>query len=287
MQRKEEKLSAEIRFKFIHLKKLLKTRLAVALLAAVSFSAAAQELYVSSSTEHRATADAAAGIPQTATMTAGGYQIWLPGESWTLLSAMPSKGLLNRDNPSMGEYSVSRTNFVRIEQGVVRDVQSVRVSHAENKKHTSWTNPTPCGGGAGAQDIYGIVLSAEQPTFTRGTNCAFVSVNKYQSGATPDITQPQNAAPLQKQAIRVGVLRDGMYSKKLDVTFDIFPDSEGFTGGWSKSEIAADPAKSQFIAHLQGWVKTLQAAVDQAYEGKPDPYKEMVSWRVGATLPKQ
>lgn len=269
------------------MKKSFKSRFVVALLAAASFSASAQELYVSNSAEHKASANAVAGAPQTATMTAGGYQIWLPGEGWTLLSAAPSKGLLNKDNPSTGEYVVSRTNFVRIEKGVVRDVQSVRVSHAENKKHTSWTNPTPCGGGADARDIYGVMLSAEQPTFTRGTNCAFVSVNKYQSGATPDITQPQNAAPLQKQAIRVGVLRDSMYSKKLDVTFDIFPDSEGFTGGWSKAEIAADPIKSQFIAHLQSWVKTLQAAVDQAYEGKPDAYKGMVSWRVGATLPKQ
>jgi hypothetical protein len=269
------------------MKKSLKNSLTVALLGAASFSTMAQELYISSSSEHRASADAVTGMPQIATLTAGGYPIWLPGEGWTLLSTTPSKGLLNKDNPSTGEYVVSRTNFVRIEKGVVRDVQSVRVSHAENKKHTSWTNPTPCGGGAGAQDIYGVVLSAEQPTFTRGTNCAFVSVNKYQSGATPDVTQPQNAAPLQKQAIRVGVLRDGMYSKKLDVTFDIFPDSEGFTGGWSKAEIAADPAKSQFIAHLQKWVKALQAAVDQAYEGKPDAYKGMVSWRVGATLPKQ
>lgn len=269
------------------MKNAFKNSFAVALMAAASFSATAQELYVSSSTEHRASADAVAGVPQTATMTAGGYQIWLPGEGWTLLSATPSKGLLNKDNPSIGEYFVSRTNFVRIEQGMVRDVQSVRVSHAENKKHTSWTNPTPCGGGPGAQDIYGVVLSAEQPMFTRGTNCAFVSVNKYQAGATPDITQPQNAAPLPKQAIRVGVLRDGMYSKKLDVTFDIFPDAEGFTGGWSKVEIAADPAKGQFIAHLQRWVKSLQAAVDQGYEGKPDAYKGMVSWRVGAALPAQ
>ncbi|CAN7338462.1 hypothetical protein [Polaromonas sp. LjRoot131] len=269
------------------MKKSFKSRFVVALLAAASLSVTAQELYVSSSAEHRASADAVTGMPQTATLTAGGYPIWLPGEGWTLLSATPSKGLLNRDNPSTGEYVVSRTNFVRIEQGVVREVQSVRVSHAENKKHTSWTNPTPCGGGAGAQDIYGVVLSAEQPTFTRGTNCAFVSVNKYQSGATPDITQPQNAAPLQKQAVRVGVLRDSMHSKKLDVTFDIFPDSEGFTGGWSKAEIAADPAKSQFIAHLQKWVKALQTAVDQAYEGKPDAYKGMVSWRIGAMLPKQ
>jgi len=269
------------------MKNSLKNCFAISLLIATSLPATAEELYVSSSAEHRASTDAAIGTPQTATMTAGGYPIWSPGEGWTLLSATPSKGLLNKDNPSTGEYVVSRTNFVRIEKGVVRDVQSVRVSHAENKKHTSWTNPTPCGGGADARDIYGVVLSAEQPTFTRGTNCAFVSTNKYQPGATPDITQPQNAAPLQKQAIRVGVLRDGMYSKKLDVTFDIFPDSEGFTGGWSKSEIAADPAKSQFIAHLQSWVKTLQAAVDQAYEGKPDAYKGMVSWRVGATLPKQ
>src|SRR5215216_3634573 len=153
------------------MKKSLQSRLAVALLAAASSSAMAQELYVSSSTEHRASADVVTGTPQVATMTAGGYPIWLPGEGWTLLSATPSKGLLNRDNPSTGEYVVSRTNFVRIAQGVVRDVQSMRVSHAENKKHTSWTNPTPCGGGAGAQDIYGVVLGAEQPTFTRGTNC--------------------------------------------------------------------------------------------------------------------
>jgi hypothetical protein len=269
------------------MKKSLKSRFVVALLAAASFSAAAQELYVSSTAEHRASADAVAGMPQTATMTAGGYQIWLPGEGWTLLSTTPSRGLLNKDNPGTGEYFVSRTNFVRIEKGVVRDVQSVRVSHAENKKHASWTNPTPCGGGASAQEIYGVVLSAEQPMFTRGTNCAFVSVNKYQSGLTPDITQPKNAAPLPAQAIRVGVLRDGMYSKKLDVTFDIFPDAEGFTGGWSKGEIAADPTKAQFIAHLQSWVKTLQTAVDQAYEGKPDAYKGMVNWRVGAALSKQ
>lgn len=280
-------MSAEITFESIRIKESLKTRLAVALLAGASFSVVAQDLYVSNGTEHRVSAATVAGIPQTATMTAGGYQIWLPSEGWTLLSATPSKGLLNRDNPSTGEYLVSRTNFVRIEQGAVRDVQSVRVSHAENKKHTLWTNPTPCGGGADARDIYGVVLSAEQPTFTRGTNCAFVSVNKYQPGATPDITQPQNAAPLPKQAIRVGVLRDGMYSKKLDVTFDIFPDAEGFTGGWSKTEIAADPIKSQFIAQLEKWVKTLQAAVDQAYEGKPDAYKGMMSWRVGAMLPKQ
>ena len=97
----------------------------------------------------------------------------------------------------------------------------------------------------------------------------------------------RNYCPLRAQAIRVGVLRDGMYSKKLDVTFDVFPDAEGFKGGWTKAEIAADPAKSQFIAHLQAWGKTLQAAVDQAYEGKPDAYKGMVNWRVGAVLPKQ
>jgi|GEM_PF-2154544 len=269
------------------MKKSLQNGLTAALLTAASLIASAQELYVSNSSEHKASADAVSGTPQTATMTAGGYQIWLPSEGWTLLSATPSKGMLNKDNPSLGEYVVSRTNFVRIEQGAVRDVQSVRVSHVENKKQTSWTNPTPCLGGAGAQEIYGVVLSAEQPTFTRGTNCAFVSVNKYQSGATPDITQPANAAPLRAQAIRVGVLRDSTYSKKLDVTFDIFPDAEGFKGGWTKAEIAADPAKSQFIAHLQSWVKTLQAAVDQAYEGKPDAYKGMVSWRVGAMLPKQ
>ena len=267
--------------------KTLTTAFSMALLGATSFSTTAQELYVSSSAEHRASANAVAGTPQTATMTAGGYQIWLPGEGWTLLSATPSKGLLNKDTPSLGEYVVSRTNFVRIEQGAVRDVQSVRISHVENKKHTSWTNPTPCLGGAGAQEIYGVVLSADQPMLTRGTNCAFVSVNKYQSGATPDIAQPANAAPLRAQAIRVGVLRDGMYSKKLDVTFDIFPDAEGFKGGWTKAEIAADPAKSQFIVHLQAWVKTLQAAVDQAYEGKPDAYKGMMNWRVGAMLPKQ
>ncbi|UUZ71237.1 hypothetical protein LP415_19205 [Polaromonas sp. P1(28)-8] len=270
----------------IRMKKSLKSSFAVALLAAASFSAAAQELYVSSSTEHRASADAVAGTPQTTTMTAGSYQIWLPGEGWTLLSATPSKGWLNKAAASDGELLVSRTNFARIDKGAVRDVQSVRVSHSENKKHTTWSNPTPCGD-ANARAIYGVVLSAEQPLFNRGTNCAFVSVNKYQSGATPDITQPANATTLPTQAIRVGVIRDGLYSKKLDVTFDIFPDSEGFTGDWGKAEIAADPAKSQFIAHLQSWVKTLQAAVDQAYEGKPDAYKGMVSWRVGSMLPRQ
>lgn len=269
------------------MKKTLRTILSLALVAASAVSASAQELYALTGTEYTPTAAAKVGAAQLPTMTAGGYQIWLPGDGWTLLSATPSKGLLNKENPSNGEFFVSRTNFVRIEQGAVRDVQSVRVSHAENKRHTVWTNPTPCGGGAGAQDIYGVILSSEQPVFTRGTNCAFVSVNKYQPGLTPDITQPQNAAPLPKQAIRVGVIRDGMYSKKLDVTFDIFPDAEGFKGGWSKADIAADPVKSQFITHLQQWVKALQVAVNQAYEGKAEAYNGLVSWRVGAALPAQ
>ena len=267
-------------------KKSLKSSFTVALLGAASFTAAAQELYISSSTEHRVSDVAVTGMPQTATMTAGGYQIWLPGEGWTYLSGVPFKGWLNKDAASSGELLVSRTSFVRIAQGEVRDVQSVRVSHSENKKHTTWSNPTPCGD-ATQRAVYGVVLSAEQPMFTRGTNCAFVAVDKYQPGVSPDITQPVNAAQLPQRAIRVGVIRDGMYSKKLDVTFDIFPDYEGFKGDWSKADIAADPAKGQFIGHLKNWVKTLQDAVDLAYEGKPDAYKGMVSWRVGAVLPKQ
>ena len=268
------------------MKKSLKRSFAVALLGAASFSAHAQELYTSNSTEHRVSDVAVTGMPQTATMTAGGYQIWLPGEGWTYLSAVPFKGWLNKDAASSGELLVSRTSFVRIAQGEVRDVQSVRVSHSENKRHLSWSNPTPCGD-ATQRAEYGVVLSAEQPMFTRGTNCAFVSVDKYQPGVSPDIRQPVNAAQLPPRAIRVGVIRDGMYSKKLDVSFDIFPDAEGFKGGWSTAEIAADPAKAQFIAHLQNWVKTLQDAVDLAYEGKPNAYKGMLSWRVGSMLPKQ
>ncbi len=54
-----------------------------------------KQRYVSSSAEHRASADAVTGIPQTATMTAGGYQIWLPGEGWTCRLSCPFQSAEN------------------------------------------------------------------------------------------------------------------------------------------------------------------------------------------------